>query len=250
MFRGLVTAIRTLTAIPTPGRDTQHFADTIPWFPFVGGLLGGVLVFLVWGFGLLATTFNVAIWAEGIGVLLVILSALLTRGLHLDGIADWADGFWGGHERERTLAIMKDSFLGSYGVIALVMVLLAKWIAFVGIINQGQLLWILAAYLISRTIQVDLAVWFPYARKEGTASSFVQDAKKIHWLIAFVGASFVLYWILGAIGVLALLVGWVLCRLMAYWAVRRVGGITGDILGASCELIEVAILCLPSFLGL
>src|SRR5512145_1363019 len=122
MLHGLVTALRTLTILPVPGSDASDMSRALPWFPLVGCLLGFLLWGLAWGFGFMAV-----FWPGGTALVVVAASAILTRGLHLDGLADWADGFGGGRDKERTLAIMKDSHVGAFGVIALIIVLIARW---------------------------------------------------------------------------------------------------------------------------
>ncbi|MCP4295080.1 MAG: adenosylcobinamide-GDP ribazoletransferase, partial [Proteobacteria bacterium] len=239
-----VTAIRTLTCIPIPGKDAESFARSLPWFSLVGVLLGVLQYLMVYALSSLSET----LWVEGTGAILLVSGVLLTRGLHLDGISDWADAFWGIHDREKTLSIMKDSFLGTYGVIALILTLLIKWTCYVELIRSDQIIWIIPACLISRTMQVDLAVWFPYARKEGTASSFVEGATFRDWIINLVLAAGFLFYMLDIAGIFALFLGWIVVRLLAFWSVKRIGGITGDILGTGNELVEVAVLIFPLIL--
>ena len=89
MLRGLVTAVRTLTILPIPGRDAERLTASLPWFPFVGALLGGA----VYGLGLLVGLAAGGSWPTGSAVVMVAAGAWLTRGLHLDGLADCADAF-------------------------------------------------------------------------------------------------------------------------------------------------------------
>jgi adenosylcobinamide-GDP ribazoletransferase len=238
MLRGLVTAGRTLTILPVPGRDADDVASALPWFPIVGLLLGGIL------YGAACLPLPVP-WHEGVAVLLLALGSLLTRGLHLDGLSDWADGFWGARDRDRVLEIMKDSSIGTFGGTALVCVLLAKWVCFVRILDVGSLQWIPAAYIISRVAQIDLAVSQPYARsEEGTGSPFISGARWHHLLIGALLGCLLLggmfrsdfTWVIA--GVAALLIA----RLFGLWCRRRVNGVTGDLLGACSEIVEVVVL--------
>lgn len=241
MLRGFVTAIHTLTILPVPGKDAEKFSDAIHWFAAVGAILGGILYLTVVAFEHFASQ----IWAQGLAALLLTVNVCLTRGFHLDGVADWADGFWGGYDRERVLAIMKDSFLGTFGVVALILLLLGKWAALTRLIETGQALWIVGAMILSRSMQVELAYWLPYARSKGTAASIVQDAKLWQWLLTIVLATGSMFLIYGFVGLAATLFAWLFTRLLGLWFVKRVGGVTGDLLGTCSEMVELSILLFP-----
>ena len=176
MFQSLVTAVRTLTIFPFPGRDCENHATSLYWFSLVGGGIGLVNYLSSLGLGYIISPS----WPELSALILLLLSVFITRALHLDGLADWADGFWGGFDRERTLAIMKDSFVGVYGMMVIVGISLLKWIALVKLIQTDQIIWVIIAAVGSRTIQVELAASMPYAREQGTALGFIgQDRKSV-----------------------------------------------------------------------
>jgi adenosylcobinamide-GDP ribazoletransferase len=236
LLRGLVTAIRTLTWLPAPGRDAACFASALPWFPIVGLLLGSAL----YGLCLLMGT----AWPEASALAVVAGGALLTRGLHLDGLADSADGLFGGRTRERMLEIMKDSRMGAFGGIAIVLILLAKFVFIARLANLHALSWIIPAFVTSRTVQAVLAVTEPYARPDGTAGPFLAEAKPVHGLVALLLGMCALL-VVGRLDILwlvALALGLALALLLARAFRRRVGGITGDLLGATSELTETAVL--------
>ncbi len=216
-------------------------ASALPWFPVVGLLLGGLL----YGLSLATEWFTLGRWPEASAVAVLIASALLTRGLHLDGLADWADGFWGGMTKEKTLAIMKDSAVGSFGAIALICVLLAKWVCITRLLADGAGAWIVAACVGSRTMQVQLAALNPYARAEGgTAAPYVDEAGMRHALSAIVIAAAMLAALFRPelIGLLALAVGVSITTLFGLVCRRRIGGVTGDLIGTCSELVETAFL--------
>jgi adenosylcobinamide-GDP ribazoletransferase len=238
-FSPLTTALRTLTLLPAPGRDAQTLAAALPWFPAVGALVGGAL------YGLMAAAMRLpgGGWPAGAAAAAVLGGTLLTRGLHLDGLADWADGFGGGRDRESTLRIMKDPSVGAFGTLALVGALLAKWVAFERLAGCGTGLWVVAACVAARTVQVDLAVWLPYARAEGgTAEGFVRDSRPAHFLAALALAAALVVGLCGPVGALALGAAGLAGRAFGWWCRRRVGGVTGDLLGAASELVETALL--------
>ena len=237
-IRGVFTAFRTLSILPLPGKDAGHFASSLYSFTLVGVVLGALLCGFVMGmFQLLGNQ-----WPELLALGVVAGGVMLTRGLHLDGLADFADGFWGAYSREKTLSIMKDTTLGAFGVIALILILLSKWIALVRLLELGGVFWIITAYTISRLAMVELIVIFPYARLEGTARPFVEDAGQRHRLVNLLTGLIVVYLMNRWAGIGALLIGLGLIRLFGFWCLKRVGGITGDLLGACSEMIETVIL--------
>ncbi|HOX07863.1 MAG TPA: adenosylcobinamide-GDP ribazoletransferase [Planctomycetota bacterium] len=246
MLRGLVTALRTLTILPVPGRDAEGFGSALPFFPLVGALLGAAIWGLVEACGQLPDYG----WSMGAAAAAVVGGIVLTRGLHLDGLADWADGFGGGRDRESTLRIMKDPAIGAFGAMALASVLLLKFAAVARLAASGTALWLVAAATVSRTVQVDLMVSLPYARAEGgKAGPFVQGARGWHLAAALAAVLVILLGIFGPLGAAALAAGWLFGRLFGLWCRRRVGGVTGDLLGAGSELVETALLVAAAAAG-
>lgn len=245
-LRGLKTALQTLTILPVPGRGSERLVESLPWFPLVGVLLG-LLVVLAGR----ATFWVGAGWSSAAGFVMVLAGIVLTRALHLDGLSDWADGFWGGFDRERVLAIMKDSSLGTFGTVALLCVLLGKWVALTRLVECGGWIWIIGAFTISRTMQVVLAAAHPYARStEGTGSPFVTQATVSHAVYALLGSAVLLAVVFGPhlVWVPVLAGAWGTTRLFGAWCVRRVGGVTGDLLGACSELTELLVLSVGGIL--
>jgi len=242
MLRGLITAIRTLTWLTVPGRDVKCFADALPWFPCVGLLIGALLY--------VPAKLAGANWPMGTALLLLLAGTLITRGLHLDGLADAADGLFGGHTREQRLAIMKDSRMGAFGGIALALALLAKFVLLARLAETGGMIWIIPVFVVSRTAQSILPVLLPYARAEGTAREFITGARRHHALSAIIIAGVILQaaGIEPAIWMPALAAGLILTLLLAQSFRKQVGGITGDLIGATSELVEIAILCLGCLL--
>lgn len=251
MTGGLTTAIRTLTIFPAPGGPAPgdpegKMASSLPWFPLVGGAIGSILL----GLMLLIDNLAPGGWPGGAAAAAVIAGVVLTGALHLDGLADWADGFGGGRDREKTLAIMKDSSTGAFGSVALISVLLLKWVALSRLAASDSHVWIVAACVISRAMMAELAVWLPYARPEGgTGASVANGAKKWHRMAALLLALAILLALAGAAGAQALAAGWLVCRGFGSLCKRRVGGITGDLLGAGSEIVETLILVLAALPG-
>ncbi|MBW1980137.1 MAG: adenosylcobinamide-GDP ribazoletransferase [Deltaproteobacteria bacterium] len=245
MLPELTTAIRTLTILPIPGREAENPAASLPYFPLVGCLLGLCL----WAAGLLGNLIPGNGWPAGVAGLMVAAHIVLTRALHLDGLADLVDAIGGSWDKHERLAIMKDSHLGVFGAIAVALVLLLKWLAFARMVAGGTTLWLVLIFAIARAIQVDLAVQLPYARAEGgTASSFVEAATSRHRYSAL-GFTLVLAVVFGPPGVVLFTVAVTVSRLYGRWCGKRLGGISGDMLGAANELVETALFMLLAALG-
>ncbi|NTU58275.1 MAG: adenosylcobinamide-GDP ribazoletransferase [Chlorobiaceae bacterium] len=238
MSGGLVTAIRTLTILPVPGRDAERFSASLYWFPLVGLLVGALQA-------LPAMAGAAAGWLELAALLALASGGILTRGLHADGLADLADGFFGGRDREASLRIMKDPNVGSFGALALIVVTLFKWVCLLELVRHGAFGMIAAGVMLARMSQVLLAERLPYARAEGgTATAFVEGAGISHLVVALLSALILLmplvhfdpfkagFLMAGAVGS-ASAVG------LLSW--RKIRGVTGDVLGACSESTEVVV---------
>jgi adenosylcobinamide-GDP ribazoletransferase len=238
MLSGLVTAIRTLTALTVPGKDTESFSRSLFWFPLVGLLLGLMQATLAYVGHLFA-------WNELAAAIVVLGGMALTRGMHADGLADMADGFWGGKTREAALRIMKDPNVGSFGALALSGLLLLKWIAILKLIEEGAFSVLVSGVLLARWVQVLLASSMPYARSEGgTARAFVSGAGASHIVVAsmlmfcFLVPLFYPNLVFLLVVISAALAACVMIALLSY---RKIGGVTGDVLGAGSETTEVLV---------
>lgn len=236
-MKSFITAIQTLSILPIRGEGCDDFSDSLPWFPIVGMILGGILTILAHLCGNMP--------AEATAALVLLGGVLLTRGFHIDGLADCADGFGGGYTRERVLEIMKDSATGAFGSIAIALSLLIKWVALKHLIESGHLSGILIAYTISRAMQVEQMVHLPYARANGTAASFVRGAQPLHRRLAHLVAGLTALLLGGLIGLKLYLIAWLAAWLFGLYCKKRVGGITGDLLGATSEITEILILFAP-----
>lgn len=241
MFRSLALAIAFLTILPlriTGEIKADELRQSAAWFPLAGWLLGGAIwLILSLGDGLGLPPLATATVA-------VATAAWLTRGLHLDGLADFFDALGGGDSPERRLAIMKDSAIGAFGVTALVLLLMLKSAALAGLLGQGEALTGAAALLVlappvaARWAMIVLAAASRYPRASGTGHFLVGRAGRREVLI---GTLLLLPLAAAGLPVLAIILA---AALPALWlgliAPRRFGGITGDLLGAACELGEAA----------
>ncbi len=235
---GLITAIRTLTAVPVRGKDAADFSDSLIWFPAVGFLLGLV----IWSTGLLWELVIGRGWAAGGALILLALQILLTRALHLDGLADLADALGGSREREKRLRIMKDSHVGAFGALAVGIDLLARWAVLERLFLAGGLPVVIPVCLVSRGVLVALMSRLPYARQDvGMATPFLGGAsRRKAWMAG--GISFFLCLFFGPLGIGLVAAGWGISKLLEIFYRKGFGGITGDLLGTANECVEISLL--------
>jgi adenosylcobinamide-GDP ribazoletransferase len=245
-LRELVAAIRFLTILPVPGSaqlfDTDE--DDIPdliigsaYFPLVGLLLAALL-WLV----LLAT--SAILPSLVLGALLVVVQTVLTGGLHLDGLMDSCDGLFGGTTPDRQLEIMRDSRVGSFGVLGAVCVLLFKFAAFASIRPHLLTLALFLVLPVARWAMVLTVNLFPGARLSGLGSAFRRTITLQRLLAAGV-TSLVIVLIAGRlVGLLVWVVGTLVAVAMGALINRRLGGLTGDSYGAIEEITEIVLLLL------
>ena len=242
----LFHAIRLLTIIPLPGgheEDLVHVARSAAYFPFVGFLIGAILFGLKFAAGLVWTDTTVT-------VLLVTAWIFLTGGLHLDGLADTADGLLGGWTREKRLSIMKDSRIGAFGALALLTLVLLK-IAFLGELtapSATRVIFLTPA--IGRWIMVMVMLGFPSARPDGMGALYKNHMRRFDGLLAvfvtLVGSFLLLsYWGLILCAIVSLLV-----LVPAFIIHKALGGLTGDTYGALCEIGELVTLVVAGLMSL
>ena len=232
------TAGAFLTIFPVANQvemDAGRLARSMGWFPAIGLLLGLLLVICNW---VLTDLLPRAV----LDCLLLLLLIYATGALHLDGLADLADGLAGGRDREATLRIMKDSRVGAIGAVALIMVLLLKYLSLyhLPLAQKNAALLIMPAA--GRWCQVFLAHCSTYLRPEGgTGAVFVDQVGRRQLL----RASLILLLALALFSFKGLLLAGLLLLIAAlqlHYFERRLGGVTGDVLGASAELVEVIFL--------
>ncbi|MBW2709524.1 MAG: adenosylcobinamide-GDP ribazoletransferase [Deltaproteobacteria bacterium] len=236
-MKGLSSAIRTLTLIPCAVREDEKLSDSLYWFVVVGLGLGLAL----FAFGSLWQWILPTPWPLGGAVLLVALEVFLTRGLHLDGLADWADSI-GGFGRERRLAIMKDVSVGAFGSLALILDVVLRVVIFSKLMASGSLIWILVVTVIAKDIMVGLTTTLPYARAEGgMAGPFVAGASREHWFFSHC-LCLVVCLFFGPLGVGLFFLGWGFTALYGKQCRKQFGGITGDLLGTANEMVSLLLL--------
>lgn len=240
-MRRLILMIQFMTRIPLPVRVDFRDEDLGKgniYFPLIGILIGLLMAAGGWaagrlfGPGMLTAIFTVAvyIWASG--------------GLHLDGITDTFDGLWSNRPPERILEIMKDSRIGTFGALGLMLTLLIQ----VGTIGEvgGHWQWLILAPMLGRYGCVFGNAISRYARPDGMGKRFVEDCGMGEWMLASVYTWPVALWLGRLPGVVA--AGCVLgfTYLFTRWVQKKIGGITGDIIGAVIELNQLLVLLLAA----
>jgi adenosylcobinamide-GDP ribazoletransferase len=234
----LPLAITFLTALPWRRLGEvgpRDLARSMLWFPWVGLLLG----LMFWAGMFVFRLFKDPVAAA----LLLVLTVAATRGLHLDGLADTVDGLGGGKTPQERLAIMRDSRLGAFGAMSLFLALLLKFTLFLCYGGRTADLGLILFPVISRWGMVLLAFLSPYARPEGGLGEAMTSGVTGGTLAgATLGALFLAFLFFGIGGMALLAVAAAAVWLLSLYFRRKLGGVTGDVLGAANEVLEVLML--------
>jgi adenosylcobinamide-GDP ribazoletransferase len=233
----LATAVLTRLPVAAPGSEDSAVARASWAFPAVGagiGLIAALALFLASLFGL----------GDAPSALLALVAAgCLTGALHEDGLADTADGFGGGDDREEKLAIMRDSRQGTYGILALILSIGLRAVALASIpgpIEGGLAL--IAAHAASRAWLAPAMLWLRPARDDGLGAAAGTPSPMTALIAAAIGA-FVAIGMLGpGRGAVAFVVSGMAVAAAAVLARRQIGGYTGDVLGAFQQIGEIVML--------
>jgi adenosylcobinamide-GDP ribazoletransferase len=234
--KSLVSAIAFLTRVPVGTIvtcDSSDVARSAGWFPFVGILLGAT-------YSLAAALLKSHLPVVVVAVLLVILDALATGALHFDGLADAADGFGGGKNREDVLRIMRDHAIGSYGGFTLAAIVVLKVTAYAALLSQTN--WIAALILtpsIGRWAILLLTATLPYARLSESVTEGMGTRSLLWGTVAISAALAATGSLRGCMAMVSVVV---VTALFGCYCRRRIAGITGDTLGANLQLCESAVL--------
>jgi len=232
---GFFTAIRFLTIFPLPGRrdkTVENFGMSLPFFPLVGLLLGGILVGLNYGL-----TFILSL--PVVYMLLIIVLVIMTGAHHIDGLIDTFDGIVIGKTRERRLEIMVDNRVGAFGITAAILIIMLKYISLLSV--PVALPALLLMPVLSRWLMVTMIFIFPYARSAGMGLAFKQEAKwyglAIATAIALAAAVVLISWR----GVVLMAALWLISVGIGSYFRTRLGGLTGDVYGALNEIAEALV---------
>ena len=218
----------TILPVPDPGWEEGRLARSAAWFPLVG---------LMVGLATLAVYLIARPEFHHLAVPLALLAMIvLTGALHEDGLADTADGL-GAPGRERALEVMADSRIGTFGVLALIFSVMLRWNVLAGMEPDRLFAALLIAPAIGRALMVPaIALWQP--ARTGGAGALVATAGPREVGIAL-AIAFAVSLLAGWDGVLALAVSAGVAAMVMWLVARRIGGYTGDTLGAVCQVGEI-----------
>jgi adenosylcobinamide-GDP ribazoletransferase len=230
-------ALQFLTILPlniASGIKDEDFGKSLIYFPVIGLFIGAVLSLIALLFSFLPNPVN--------AVLILIASFAISGGIHLDGLADTCDGFYGAKPKEKILEIMRDSRVGVMGVTAIVCLVLLKYSLIVSIPQAKIWKALIMMATFSRWSQVLACCTCQYARLEGKGKFFIGHGRKKELVIASI-LTVALFLLLARVsGVIVGAFSLLPVALFIRYADKRIGGMTGDTIGATSEIAEVAVL--------
>lgn len=233
MAQAMLSAVQFLTIIPCKSRYVFNARAALPYFPLCGLVIGIVLV--------VVDALASLIWPTPVVAMIdVIAIAVISGALHLDGLADTADGLYGQREPEQALTIMKDSRIGAMGLVAVLCCMGLKWVA-VSNLTDHYKVWLFIVPAYARASVLFGTIRLTYGRPGGgTGRDFFDPPLKIRD-----------FWSLGPLLILSLLTSWGFVALnvgfaaivfgVLWWYRRKINCITGDMLGALIEVTETGL---------
>ena len=249
-MKKVLYALRFMTVIPLPYKQNENMTDvarSLSLFPLIGGLIGLIL----WGASLVSINIFSSLTS---GFVIMVISMIITGGLHLDGLSDLADGLGGSRDREKRLEIMKDSRIGAFGALTLIGFLLLKGLFMGELIQSGKILWLLLPPVWARFFGVLVIKTFPTARPDGMGDFFQKNARPIDlvmaamttllitWAVTFPAMPWEIPFLLLLIYLFLIIF---IMMIPALIINKMLNGLTGDCYGALIEGAElVSLLCL------
>lgn len=245
-MRLFIIAFQFLTIVPLPVSvrcEEEDLGRSMAYFPLVGLAIGALLA----GADFLLAPLLPRSVSD---LVLIALASVVTGALHLDGLSDVSDGLAARGSRERFLEIMKDSRVGAVGAVALVLGLMLKYQALLAVPPQYKREVLLLFPMAARLAQVQMTVGSKRARKDGLGCAFVGGVGNMQLILAGICTVAVAGLLLGLAGLLSLLLLFLLTVGIKAWAHRKLGGVTGDVIGCASELNEIfCLLFLLALLG-
>jgi len=241
---GPFAALQFLTRLPIRLRSAPDMASMVVWFPLAGMVIGAI----AGGIGAAAFEWTSPLIA---GALAVTVGLLVTGAFHEDGLGDVADAFGGGYTVERRLEIMKDSRHGTYGVAAMCSSIVIRMLAVGSMPSAGAVFAsLVAAHVVARGAAVALMAAVPLARHSGLGADYGQATTRARGALAY-GVAGAIAWItVGWWAMPALAAALVAVHVVGALARHKIGGISGDVLGAAEQVAECAVLVVLCSLAL
>lgn len=234
---GFRTALAFLTRLPggQHPEDQAGLTRSVAWFPAVGIAIGAIGAGVYAGASELVNPLTAAVLAFAV-------TAIVTGGFHEDGLADSVDALAGGWTIERRLEILKDSRHGTFGVLSLVLITMLKVSALVPLSGWDAALTLVCAHSLGRAGAVGLMAVAPTARQDGLGADYTRTLAlpiALFGVVIGCGTAVVAFGPWAPVPIAAVAVG---SCLVGLWAWRRIGGVTGDLLGAAEQVGEAAVL--------
>ncbi len=246
MVVSFIHAIAFLTVFPVPDRFYEKHPlpniQTTLFFPFIGLLIGAI-------FSLCAFAIHAHVPPYPLSILAIFALAAVSGFLHLDGLADSADGFFSSRPKDRILEIMKDSRIGSMGAVILFFTLMMK-VSALAVLYPSRTDFCIALFLMPFAGRCFLVIGMylqPYAREEGLGKCMWNDKPLVSFIAIVLFSVVILFFFKIKMAFLILMIFLFFCYAYSKYCKKKIGGATGDTLGAGCELSEtliVFILCL------
>lgn len=216
------------------------------YFPLIGAMIGALLWLLHYLF------LSIQLPTQMTAALLLAAGYLMTGGFHIDGLADTLDGFGGSFDPNKKLEIMRDSRIGTYGTLAVVVFSLCRYAAYLNIPNEAALSYFLLPLAWGRYSSLVLIRLLPYANpshtdqplKKVSSKPVVENLRKSELLLASVGILVSTWLLLGSQLSLIVIISFAIAIIvLKRVALEQINGITGDVLGASNLIVEILLLC-------
>lgn len=237
MMKGLILALQFFTRLPINKEidfNHENIRNSLFFYPFVGGLIGGIAAIVYYPISKYST--NIA------SLFALFVVVFLTGGLHIDGLSDTFDGFLSNREKERVLEIMKDSRIGAFGVLSIVILLLSKYVI-MSSFDTGLPLALVLSMANSRIVLGRIISYKKVAREGGLGDLFHKSNPASRILLS--GSIYIIILILiDVYYLIPLIANFIFGELFAKWSYKKIGGMTGDTYGALIEMGEtLSLLC-------
>ena len=222
--------------------DEKSFGRSVIFLPLIGLLIGVLLV--------ITSKISLSILPASVSDAIVLaVLIIVTGGLHVDGFADTIDGFAGGKNKDDILRIMKDSRIGTFGVVGIVMLLLTKYLSIQNLQSDTKYFVLIIMPVIGRWSVLPMGMFFKYARIEGgTGKIFAESVRLKEFIIGTIIVLSIIIPLFRLNGFLMLAVIFIVTLVIGRYSKRKINGITGDVFGAAIEINELIVLILALLL--
>lgn len=234
---GFYAALLFLTRLPLPQvmLDEKKIASSIPFFPLAGASIGAILSFIYF-------LGEKVLPLQVLSVLLTASWVVVTGGMHIDGFADTMDGIFCGGSRDKKLSVMKDSRIGAYGTMGVVLLLLFKVTLVTSISSRFIIPALILAPTLSRWMITYAIIEFPYVRENGLGKAFSVYKNPWQFVFASIFAVGIAIILVNFSGIVLLLILFISSYVLIKYIMSQLGGHTGDTYGALNEVCEVIVL--------